>query len=43
MPSVNVSLRGFTMGAAELAASDTLGRPALADTEPLRIGWLERP
>lgn len=45
---MSVSRRGFTMGAAGLAASATLpvlgpifgARPALADTEPLKIGWL---
>jgi branched-chain amino acid transport system substrate-binding protein len=40
MPLMNVSRRGFTIGAAGLAASLPLARPALADTEPLRIGWL---
>lgn len=41
---MSVSRRGFTIGAAGLAASATmpavLARPALADSEPLRIGWL---
>jgi branched-chain amino acid transport system substrate-binding protein len=40
MSSMNVSRRGFTIGAAGLCASATLGCPALADVEPLRIGWL---
>ncbi len=41
---MNVSRRGFTLGAAGVAASATLpavlSRPALADSEPLKIGWL---
>jgi branched-chain amino acid transport system substrate-binding protein len=32
--------RGFTLGTAGCFAASALARPALADSEPLRIGWL---
>lgn len=32
--------RGFTLGTAGALAASGLARPALADSEPLRIGWL---
>ena len=37
-----ISRRGFTLGSACAAglAAQGLGRPALADSEPIRVGWL---
>ena len=37
---MRITRRGFTLGAASLAASTTLARPALAQSEPIRVGWL---
>ncbi len=35
-----ITRRGFTQGAAGLAAVSGLARPAIAQSEPIRIGWL---
>jgi branched-chain amino acid transport system substrate-binding protein len=37
---MTLTRRGFTLGTAGALAASGLARPALADSEPLRIGWL---
>ena len=37
---MTITRRGFTQGAAGLAAVSGLARPAIAQSEPIRIGWL---
>ena len=37
---MTLTRRSFTTGTAGALASAALARPALADSEPLRIGWL---
>ena len=37
---MNLTRRGFTLATAGSLAASALARPALADNEPIRIGWL---